>query len=191
MKEIRNAATDILLPSDYPSDAAMFQHLENEEARLKAYTLYIAKEMKPSVIAVEIGIPVNTVRLWVARGGWNKRLAESRLQRATEEEFALALFRDDNRLGEVEAQLKAGKRGREIVMEMLESGEITSPGQLKQLGEALKSFSDVAARAVGLGETVETKGAQEDARNAGKMRPPAVVIVAGEGSKIQVQEQAT
>ena len=181
---------DLILPTDFGNDDLLFDFMHNEEKRKEAYVLFVGpKEMKPSDIALEISVPVNTIRRWVTAGKWNVRVREARQQRAEEEQVALELFRDDNRLEEVKDQLKAGKRGREIVMEMLESGEISSPGQLKQLGEALKSFSDVAARAVGLGETVEQKGSQADEAKAGRIRPPAVVIVAGPGSSVQVKEQ--
>ncbi len=181
--------TDMLLPSDFPTDAALFAHLENEEKCKEAYVLYVGKEMKPSDIALEIAVPVATIRQWIIRRQWRKRVLEARDQRAEEERIALELFRDDNRLEEVKAQMAAGKKGREIVAQMLEErGADMTPAMLKQLGEALRSFSDVAARAVGLGETVETKDAGRDEGVAGKIRPPAVVIVAGPGSQVQVKE---
>ena len=180
---------DLVLPSDYPSEEAMFSDMKNEEARRAAYVLYM-QEKTPLEIALEIAIPVAVIRRWIVRDRWSLRLREMRAQRTEEEQLALDAFRGTNRLEEVEAQLKAGKKGREIVMEMLENAEGLSPGMIKQLGEALKSFSDVAARAVGLGETVEQKGLPADEGKSGRVRPPAVVIVAGNGSQIQVREAA-
>lgn len=182
-------ANDMILPSDFPSDNALFQHLENEEKRREAYVLLIGKEMKPTDIALAIAVPVATVRKWILMGQWMKRVREARDQRSQEEQVALDLFRDDNRLDEVKAQLSAGKKGRELVMEMLEANCFDTPAQLKQCSEALKNFTDVTSRAVGVGETVETKGSREDEAQAGRIRPPAVVIVAGPGSTVQVQEQ--
>ena len=178
---------DMILASDFPTDAEMFKYMENEEARRRAYVLYVGENMKPSDIATEIAIPVSTIRQWVMKGMWHKRQLEARNQRQQEEQFALDLFRDDNRLEEVKQQLAAGKKGQELVMEMLDGGDLT-PDQLKKVADALKSFSDVAARAVGLGETVETKDAKGEDK-AGRIRPPAVVIVAGQGAKVQVREQ--
>ena len=171
-------STDLILPSDFPRDEALFQYLENEEKRKEAYIRYVGQEMKPSAIAAEIAVPVNTVRQWIVRGAWHKRVLEARQQRAQEEEFALALFRDDNRLDEVKAQLKAGRKGQELVLEMLEEGGL-GPGQLKQLGEALKNFADLAARAVGVGETVETKTSADDAKGDTRARLPPIIINAG------------
>ena len=180
---------DMILPSDFPSDDLLYRHMEDEEKRKEAYVLYVGKEMKPSDIALEIAIPITTVRQWIIRGKWHVRVLEARNQRAQEEQIALDLFRDDNRLEEVKAQLVAGKKGRELVMEMLEAGGFETPGQLKQLGEALKSFTDVASRAVGVGETVETKGSKEDEQRGARVRMPSVVIVAGQGAQVQVKEQ--
>ncbi len=181
-------STDMVLPSDFPSDEKLFLYMENEEKRKEAYVLYVGQEKKPSDIALEISIPINTVRQWIIRGKWSARVREARDQRAQEEQFALELFRDDNRLEEVKAQLAAGKKGRELVMEMLEQGAFDTPAQLKQCSEALKNFTDVTSRAVGVGETVETKGSKEEEAKAGRIRPPAVVIVAGNGAQVQVRE---
>jgi hypothetical protein len=110
-----------------------------------------------------------------------------RQQRVEEEQIALDAFRGTNRLAEIQEQLKAGRTGRELVQRMLDEGDMT-PGQIKQLADALRAFSDVAARAVGVGEVVEQKNADGDSSASGKVRPPQVVIVAGKGAQVQVKE---
>ena len=115
---------EMIIPSDFPSDDLLFEHMANEDRRREAFVLYVGKEMKPSDIALEIAVPVNTIRQWVIRGKWHVRVLEARSQRAQEEQIALDLFRDDNRLEEVKSQLAAGKKGRELVMAMLEQQEM-------------------------------------------------------------------
>lgn len=181
-----NPKEGIVLPSDYPSDEELFKDMYNEEARQQAYVLFMG-ELPPREIAAKVGIAIGVIRRWIVRDKWNDRLKAVRTQRIEEERIALEAFRGDNRLAEVEAQLKAGKTGRELVLQMLEEGDL-SPGNLKQLADALRAFSDVAARAVGVGEVVEERNADPDAGQSGKVRPPQVVIVAGEGAKVEVKD---
>lgn len=181
-----NPKEGIVLPSDYPSDEELFKDMHNEEARQRAYVLFMS-EKNPTDIATEVGISVGVVRRWIVKDKWNDRLKAVRAQRIEEERIALETFRGDNRLKEVEEQLKAGKKGREMVLELLEAGDL-GPGHLKQLADALRAFSDVAARAVGVGEVVEQRNPESEAAASGKVRPPQVVIVAGDGAKVEIKD---
>ena len=180
---------EMILPSDFPSDADLYQHMENEELRRKAYILLVGQEKSIKDVAAEIAVPVNTVRQWVVRGHWNARLREMRDQREEEEAIALSIFRGENRIEEVKGQLAAGKRGREMVQEMLDDPTNRfDAGELKRLGEALAAFSGVAARAVGVGETVETRDKKGEEEKSGRMRPPAVVIITDRKEGVTVRE---
>jgi transposase len=182
-----NPKEGIVRPSDYPSDEELFQDMLNEEARTKAYVRYM-QEQSPQEIAAEIGVSVQVVRRWIVKDRWSERLRQVRQQRVEEEQIALDVFRGTNRLTEIQEQLKAGRSGRELVQRMLDDGGLNS-SQIKQLADALRAFSDVAARAVGVGEVVEQKNTDGDgAGGGGKIRPPQVVIVAGDGARVQVKE---
>ena len=182
-----NPKEGIVRPSDYPSDEELFEDMCNEEARTASYVRYMQEET-PQEIAAQVGIPVAVIRRWIIKDRWNDRLKAVRQQRLEEEQIALETFRGTNRLEEIQEQLKAGRSGRELVQQMLSEGGL-GPGQIKQLADALRAFSDVAARAVGVGEVVEQKNTDSDSVNSGKIRPPQVVIVAGEGARVSVKDQ--
>ena len=184
------AGCDLILPEDFPTDSALFEYFDCEEKRKEAYIKYVGEDMAPKDIGLAIAVPVSTIRQWIVQGRWNRRLKAIREQREEEDRVALEAFRGDNRLEQVKADLAAGMKGREIVQAMLEraDSEGFTPAQLKQLADALAGFTGVAARAVGVGETVESKGKQEDDAKAGKYRPPPVVINVQSGAQVTVTE---
>jgi hypothetical protein len=158
------------------TDESLFPVLKDQEKRTAAFKMYMVSASSTQ-IASELGVDKQVVQRWICGGKWAVRLRELRKSRAEEEQVALDFFRQENRLNEAEDQLKAGQSGRKLVLRWLEvNGEDATADQLKKAAEALKAFSDLSARAVGIGETVETKGSDREEQTR-KSAPCAVVIV--------------
>jgi hypothetical protein len=122
--------------------------------------------------AVTTGADLRTVTRWAQQGGWIKARAEVERAAAEEEAQRLDMLRREERLPELMKQIDAGKKLRERVADLLDSGEELSPGNLKMLGDALKAAGDNTVRALGVSEAGSTSV---------KSKAPLVVLIQGGG----------
>jgi hypothetical protein len=128
--------------------------------------------------AVTTGADLRTVTKWAQQGGWLKVRAEIERAAGEEEAQRLDMLRREERLPELKKQIDAGKKLRERVADLLDSGEELSPGNLKMLGDALKAAGDNTVRALGVSEAGSTN-AKADEEKSGKA--PLVVLIQGGG----------
>lgn len=128
--------------------------------------------------AVTTGADLRTVTKWAQQGGWIKVRAEVERAAAEEEAQRLDMIRREQRIPELEKQIKAGQLLRERVTDTLENGGDLSPGNLKMLGDALKAAGDNTVRALGVSEAGST-ASKADEEKSGKA--PLVVLIQGGG----------
>jgi len=128
---------------------------------------------------VTTGANARTVARWAQSGGWLKARDEIERSAAEEERQRLDMKRREQRIPELEKQIRAGQMLRERVAETLESDGNLSPANLKMLGDALKSAGDNTVRALGVSESGST--AREDDAETKKGKAPLVVLIQGGG----------
>jgi len=128
--------------------------------------------------ATTTGADLRTVARWAQQGSWIKARGEVERASAEEEAQRLDMLRREQRIPELEKQIDAGKKLRERVADILDSGDELTPGNLKMLGDALKAAGDNTVRALGVSEAGSTRD-KADEEKSGKA--PLVVLIQGGG----------
>lgn len=158
-------------------DEEVYPGLFDTEKMNQAYVIFM-KGGSFEDCATTTGMGLRTVSRWAQQGGWLKARGEVERAAAEEEAQRLDMLRREQRLPELEKQIEAGKKLRERVADMLDSGDELSPGNLKMLGDALKAAGDNTVRALGVSEAGSTN-AKADEEKSGKA--PLVVLIQGGG----------
>ena len=166
------SASQSLIPDD-----EIYPELGNIDAMREVYKGFMLGGDLETV-AANHGIVRRTAFKWAARGKWLDRRRESLEAEAEYERQRLTELRIKERIPELESQIKAGRRLREVVEEKLKDADSLSPGQVMALGAALKSAGDNTVRALGVGESGAT---DTSAADKAKSAAPLVVVVKGGG----------
>lgn len=133
-------------------------------------------------------VDIRTVAKWAQSGSWLKIREEVERTAAEEERQKLDMVRREERIPELRKQIDVGKMLRERVSELLDDDTREfKPGELKMLGDALKSAGDNTVRAMGVSETGST-ARDEDGKDKGSKAPLVVLIQGGGLPPVRISE---
>lgn len=159
-------------------DEEVYQGLFDTKSMNTAYIIFM-KGGSFDDCAEATGIPQRTIFKWAQQGSWVKVRAEIEQIAAEEEAQRLDMLRREKRIPEIEKQIEAGSKLRELVAEKLDSDEEFKPSELKMLGEALKAAGDNTVRALGVSDSGDTGFASQDKAKGGDKIPLIVMIQGG------------
>ncbi len=158
----------------------VYPSVENRTAMDEVYKAYMRGTIDLESAARLYDVPWNTVKFWARNGKWVEEKASLDAVEISDanRKLALARARQVNDIVDrtVQVQAKVTKRAED----MLDSGEVLRPGELKSISEAAKNASDNSLRAVGIGESGATVQQQaEEEKKSGKR--PLVMVFQGGG----------